>query len=96
MKDVNFTLRVETHLRALDDFASVPMLAAATHLSRNQVSAALHNLRKVRAVDVVVDPDGVGWWYARPKEEDARVRHLVEIKQGIKRPRRNWRRGKVV
>lgn len=92
---VNFTLRVETYLRTIDDFATIAMIRDATSLNYNQIYASLHNLRRNRVVDVIIDPDGIGWWFARPPEDDTRDRHYVEIKQGIVRPRRNWRRGTV-
>lgn len=88
----NITLRVERHLRSLDDFATIPMIAAALGVARNQVSASLHNLRRVRCADVVIEPDGRGWWFALPPELDAHVRPSPEeIVSGIKR-QRNWRR----
>jgi hypothetical protein len=54
------------------------MLRAATGGSIGQVHAALHHLRKFRAVDVVVENDGRGWWYALPKENDLRERIYEE------------------
>lgn len=66
-------------LRTSDDFMNQGQLAATTGCNKNQVSAALHMLRRVRAVDVVVNPDGTGWWFALPPESDKRCRHLEEI-----------------
>lgn len=67
------TSLIEEYLRGIDDFASLSMIVQATGSTRNQIQAALFNLRHYRAIDVVVNPDGVGWWYALPKEEDTRI-----------------------
>jgi len=77
-KEPTTTTLVEEALRARDDFTSTEMLVRSTNRSRNQVSAALHELRKYRVVDVVVDPYGVGWWFALPPEGDTRSRVVAE------------------
>lgn len=87
-RDVTHTAKVIEALREVDDFLPISSLTVRTGLKMNQVSAALHNLRRHKAVDVVVDPDGRGWWFARPKEDDTRIRALTEIVQGIKRNRK--------
>lgn len=70
------------------DFLDVRMLVEITGESSNRVTAALHWLRKVRSVDVVVNADGTGWWFALPPDEDARIRTIDEIKDGIQKPKR--------
>jgi hypothetical protein len=65
------------------------MLREATGCNENQISASLYELRHYRAVDFILNPDGKGWWYARPPEEDTRLRVIVEIVDGIKRPRKS-------
>lgn len=66
------------YLRQRDDFARLPEIAAATGGTVNQIGAALWHLRARRCVDVIVQPDGVGWWSAMPPESDNRSRHLDE------------------
>lgn len=44
----------------------------------NQISAAIHELRKYEVVDVVIDPDGTGWWFTNPKHMDKRSRVVLE------------------
>jgi hypothetical protein len=56
-----------------EEFTSLPMLVKITGRSSAQVSAALHHLRVHRAVDVVVEKDGTGWWFATP-DFDNRLR----------------------
>ena len=75
--EVTTTTLVFGALRDVDDFLSAPMLVAKTGRSRNQVSAALIHLRKVRAVDVIVEPGGVGWWFVTP-DSDQRSRVVTE------------------
>lgn len=80
-KDLTTTYLVELALRertALGEFTSVEMLIELTHRTLNQVTAALFHLRARRVADVVVEADGVGWWFARPAEEDDRLRAIVE------------------
>lgn len=71
-KDPTWTSLVLGALRKQDDFMDNAMLRAITGGNSNQVSAALIHLRKFRAVDVVVNPDGRGWWFALPPAQDAR------------------------
>lgn len=59
------------------DFATLRQLVQATGATVNQVPAALHHLRKRRAVDVVIESSGDGFWYATPEDDD-RTRHLEE------------------
>ena len=90
-KEPTSTALVEEALRASDDFMSVDMLVAATGRSRNQVGAACHHLRRFLVVDVVVNPDGRGWWFAMPHDGDTRSR-VVEERTPESRPRRQRRR----
>ena len=66
-------------LRESDDFMSRTMLRMRIPgMNPNQLSAALLSLREYHAVDVIIEPDGVGWWYALPPEEDQRRYHVEE------------------
>lgn len=79
LKETSTTALVLAALREADDFMTAKMLAEKVGRElRGPVAGALHMLRRYRAVDVVVDPDGVGWWYARPVEEDQRMRTYDE------------------
>ena len=71
-------------LRASDDFMDRKALMLATGCSNNQVDAATHHLRKRLAVDCVVEPNGVAWWYALPPESDNRSRHVDERTPEVK------------
>jgi len=52
-------------LRATQEFMSIDMLRRMTErYNVGDVQAALHHLRKYHAVDVVVEKDGTGWWFA--------------------------------
>ena len=88
LKQPTTTRLVMEVLRGCGDFRTQRMLVEETGRSVNQVSAALYHLRQVRAVDVVVQPDGGGWWYALPPEGDARTRTLAEIQAEIHKRRR--------
>lgn len=82
-------------LRARDDFMNQRQIRealAGQEINANEISAALYHLRNVQAVDVVVEPDGEGWWFALPAEMDRRVRTISELPQGIKRPRKKRER----
>ncbi len=84
---------VERALREADDFLSRDMLVARGCGRPEQVSHALHYLRSQHVVDVVVNPDGTGWWFALPANLDTRSKHIPERapEQG---PRRTTRRKK--
>lgn len=73
------------YLRALDDFANRDMILTNTGITRDQLSITVHGLRKVHAIDVVIQPNGEAWWYALPPEFDQRHRHVEEIAEGITR-----------
>jgi hypothetical protein len=70
--------RVEDALRAADDFMSFAELAAATSANTNRLTAALHHLRKYRAVDSI-DSGGRLYWFATPNT-DTRCRR-VELRR---------------
>ena len=57
----------------------------------NQISAALHDLRKYEAVDVVIEPDGTGWWFTNPSHMDRRSRVVLE-RTPESQPRRRRRK----
>lgn len=77
-KDLTVTIRVEEFLRARDDFATARDVQRALSETSSRVSAALHHLRKFRVADVVIEPDGVGWWFALPAAEDKRSSKQIE------------------
>jgi len=64
-------------LRAADDFMDRKMLEKATGRKSGPVAGALHSLHKYRVIDVVIDENGKGWWFALPPESDTR-QHTVE------------------
>ena len=75
MKHVTYVKLVLDALRAdPEEFMTRQMLVQATGATDGQVSAALHWLRKAQCVDVVINPDGMGWWFALPPEMDVRQR----------------------
>jgi hypothetical protein len=73
-KEPPITKLVLDWLRLRDDFATRSMIAHHTKCRVETINAALHWLRKCRAVDVIVEPDGRGWWFAMPEECDQRIR----------------------
>jgi len=84
-------LVLEALVRWPQEFASARDMVAATGSNFNQVSAALHHLRKRHAVDVVVELDGTGWWFATPSNDDRT--HVVLERIPEDRPRKP-RRGR--
>lgn len=89
-KTTNTSL-VEAYLRGSDDFVSARQLVKALGLTGSQVSASLHHLRRLRVVDVVIETDGQGWWFALPPEEDLRS-HVFEERAIEVAPRRRRKR----
>lgn len=88
-KKVTSTSLVLEQLRACDDFMDHNMLIKATGEDCSHVSAALHHLRKHRAADCVVNPDGKAWWFALPPEDDDRSRTCTERAiEGKRKPRK--------
>jgi hypothetical protein len=81
-------------LVARDDFLSTRGVAGELRLTYNQALAALTHLRNHRAVDCVVQPDGVAWWFATPGYDD-RLRTIDERKEHItkNRPAGRYPRG---
>lgn len=75
---------------SVDCFMDYRMLKSSTGANVCQVAAALCHLRRVRAVDVIVNADGHGWWYALPPDEDRRSR-AVEERVPESKPRRRRR-----
>lgn len=89
------TSKVEAALMiatARGDFLSQAMLERITGDTTNQISAALHSLREYRAVDVVIEVDGAGWWFATP-DTDQRIRTTAQISEHTKKPGRKRRAG---
>lgn len=86
---VTATSLVEEALKARDDFMDKAMLMSATGEDANHVSAACIHLRKHRAIDCIIDPDGRAWWYPLPSDDDNRQRKVVErAVEGKRRPRK--------
>lgn len=92
VKDVTATCVVEQALRATDDFLNIKMLSAMTSKTKEQVHSALNMLRNYGVVDVIID-NGIGWWYALPKENDKRQKTVAERTPESK-PRRPKRKKK--
>ena len=61
-----FTALVLEALTGRDDFMNAEMLRQTTGANANQISATLHHLYKRRAIDCIIEPTGVAWWYATP------------------------------
>lgn len=95
LKELTCTTRVLEALRARDDFTPSRLLVALTGCSLNQVSASCVHLRKHRAIDCVVEPDGVAWWFPLPEASDNRAYHRDE-RTPESRPRRPRRKKKAV
>lgn len=72
------TLVLETLRNPDSEFMTRQMLQTATGRGDAPVSGALCHLRAHRCVDVVVNPDGTGWWFALPPELDTRKRTVDE------------------
>jgi hypothetical protein len=70
------TLTLEL-LKGRDDLMTVRQVAKEIGATLDQARASLIHLRKYRAVEVVVEPDGTAWWLATP-ENDNRCKHLDE------------------
>jgi DNA-binding transcriptional regulator GbsR (MarR family) len=80
------TSQVMEALTQYDDFLSMDDIVALTGCSKNNVSSALFALRHYKAVDVVIQPDGRGWWFAVP-ELDLRTK-VLEMRTPEEKPRR--------
>ena len=87
LKRTTYTTQVLEFLRSRDDFLTRPQIRDALRLANDQVVATLIYLRKCKAVDCIIEPDGVAWWFATP-DSDQRTRPLGEIKaEPIRRKR---------
>lgn len=80
-----WTSKVMRELVDCDDFVTARVLQLQTGGSPHQITAALVHLRKHKAVDCVVEPDGVAWWFATPESDDRRC--CVEERVPESRPR---------
>ena len=67
-----YTSLVTDALRSHDDFMSVSQLMSATQATRNQITAALHCLKQVKAIDCI-ESGGSLYWYLTP-DTDQRIR----------------------
>lgn len=76
LKETTSTHIVLQYLINLDDFATAKQIQQATGVSGNRVGAALHELRKYKAVGVE-DVQGTLYWYATP-DSDTRMRTVLE------------------
>lgn len=70
-------LVLEQLCAAPNDFMSLRMLMEATGRDYGAVHAALFNLRNYGAVDVVVNADGTGWWFATGNDQRKRVAYEI-------------------
>ena len=78
-------------LVAADDFLTIAQIQGRCRTSSlNQIRAALFQLRRQRAVDVVIEQDGISYWMATV-ETDQRVRVVLE-RTPEKAPRNRKRR----
>lgn len=91
-KEPTWTSLVLELLEARDDFLTYEAIRAATGGSRDQISAACIHLRRRRAIDCIVEPDGVAWWFATP-ETDNRSTH-VDFRAPEAKPRKRRRTAK--
>lgn len=84
---------VNDFLKARSDFTSTAMLVRATGCQRSTIMVALWHLRKHRAVDVVIERDGTGWWFATPTTDTRLFQrpHRAEETKGRK-PAKHRRR----
>lgn len=93
LKQVTYTTQVFEWLTKQNDFATHHQVQSALGITRPQALASLVHLRKYKAVDCIVEPDGVSWWFATP-EADSRTKVLVERTPEAK-PRRTRRTAKA-
>jgi hypothetical protein len=90
LKETSTVCLVTEALRTADDFMSRRMIEFGTGRASNAISGALHHLHKTHVVDVVVDENGTGWWFALPAYMDQRKHRQDEHAPnptGIKRRR---------
>lgn len=82
-RDVTKAAKVLEYLRE-HEFSRRKGIAEALKLPVDTVSSVLNSLWRYKAVDVVIEADGVGWWFATP-ETDQRTRVTLEQKTDIRR-----------
>lgn len=71
-----WTSLIEHELNSTDDFMNVVELMAKTGANFNQATAALHHLKKRKAIDSV-ESNGRLYWFATPSS-DTRVRTVEQ------------------
>lgn len=76
-KQPTWTKLVMGVLEGRDDFMTARQLCDELGASCNQMSATLVHLRKSRAIDCIVEPDGKAWWFVTPAS-DNRTRTVDE------------------
>lgn len=99
-KEITATTRVLEALVRADDFCTARQLQQELALDCNHVSAALHHLRKYKAVDCLEGEIGGGygtlWWFATPERDcRSRVVHERTPEPRPRKPRRAARKKEV-
>ena len=79
---------VDALAHAENDFMSLHQLMAATGSTNTQVSAALYHMRKFQVVDVVIEPDGTGWWFLTGDDQRTKIIDDRTPEVRSRRPRR--------
>lgn len=93
-KQTTWTTLILELLRQTDDFMNRRQIKARVlGINDNQLSAALLHLRKRHAVDVIIQPDGEGWWYPLPEQDDDRT-YTVEERTLESKPRKRRAKAK--
>ena len=85
-KEPTWSNIVLDYLRRVDDFKTIKEIREGTGITSNRINAALFMLHGYRCVDFIVQNDRTHW-FARPPEEDTRIRVVLEREQESK-PRR--------
>jgi hypothetical protein len=86
VKHTTYTNQVYVHLISSGTLLTTSEIRSQLPHAKNQISAALSNLRKCKAVDII-EEDGIRYWYATP-ENDTRSREILEVVEGITRKRK--------
>ena len=76
-KKPTWTCKVMELLTGRDDFMTMTQIREGIGCNCNQVSAALIHLRRRQAVDCVIEPNGIAWWFSTAENDD-RSRHCDE------------------
>ncbi len=79
-------------LKRRDDFMTTKQAAAAVSAKYDQAHAALYHLRLHRAVDGVIEPNGVAWWFATPTDDNRCHHHDERALEERPRCRRCYKR----